>query len=242
MGVYLEYQDNRSSKDCTQWPALAFLLQFPSHFTVTITQHHAIKYVIIHNLRTINMTNVSEVTVWHCMADSTHSPPPTHSNPGTFMNPPPIEYWCVTSSNFLFCISAFSGPVFYTYRIVQSISNKELQFLDYKVYRFTYFTGSRYSASCKLRVASSSCECELRVRVASSSCELWVASWNVQVASFSLRVQFNSYFASWTMRVASFSYLRVQRFWISVWFVSVCVFEVSTECSILHLHSQRVCV
>ena len=27
--------------------------------------------------------------------------------------------------------------------------------------------GSRYSASCELQVASSSCECELRVRVAS---------------------------------------------------------------------------
>ena len=54
-----------------KWPALAFLLQFLSHFTVTITQNHAIKNVIIQNLRTINMTNVSEVTIWHCMADST---------------------------------------------------------------------------------------------------------------------------------------------------------------------------
>ena len=85
-----------------------------------------------------------------------------------------------------------------------------------------------YYASCIigqgiLRVASSSCECELRVRVASSGCELWVASWNVRVASFSLREQFNTYFASWTMRVASFSYLRVKWVWISEWFVSVCV-------------------
>ena len=31
----------------------------------------------------------------------------------------------------------------FTKHIVQSISNKELQFLDYKVYRFTYFTGTR---------------------------------------------------------------------------------------------------
>ena len=43
--------------------------------------------VIIQNLCTINMTiNVSEVIVWHCMADSTH-PHRTHSHPGTFMNP-----------------------------------------------------------------------------------------------------------------------------------------------------------
>ena len=34
--------------------------------------------------------------------------------------------------------------------------------------------GSRYFASCELRVASASCECELRV--ASSSCELRAAS------------------------------------------------------------------
>ena len=31
----------------------------------------------------------------------------------------------------------------FTKHIVQSISNTELQFLDYKVYRFTYFTGTR---------------------------------------------------------------------------------------------------
>ena len=31
----------------------------------------------------------------------------------------------------------------FTKHIVHSISNKELQFLDYKVYRFTYFTGTR---------------------------------------------------------------------------------------------------
>ena len=31
----------------------------------------------------------------------------------------------------------------FTKHIVQSISNKELQILDYKVYRFTYFTGTR---------------------------------------------------------------------------------------------------
>ena len=81
--------------------------------------------------------------------------------------------------------------------------------------------GLRYSASCELQVAS----CEFELRVASLSCEfeLRVASWNVRVASFGLRVQCNSYFTSWTMRVASFSYLRVKWFWISVWFVSMCV-------------------
>ena len=37
-------------------------------------------------------------------------------------------------------------------------------------------------ASCKLRVASSSCECELRVRVASSSCELRVEMCELRVS------------------------------------------------------------
>ena len=57
----------------------------------------------------------------------------------------------VTCTNFTFLATYYfiliteseSYLLTFTKHTVQSISNKELQFLDYKVYRFTYFTGTR---------------------------------------------------------------------------------------------------
>ena len=99
----------------------------------------------------------------------------------------------------------------------------------------------RVEVFCEFRVAS----CELRVRVASCEFELRVVSCELKCASCEFQFASSMQLILCELNNASCEFLIFASSMIldfSVICQCVCVFEVSTECSILHLHLQRVCI